>query len=196
MAIIGNKGSGKSALADIVALLGNSQQSTHFSFLKRDRFRGKAGEPARQFVGELTWLAGDPCVMSLSDDPSAERVELVRYIPQGRFEALCNDHVSGKTDEFEKELREVIFSHVPTDVRLDALSFDQLIEKQEIVFRARVNELRKALRALNEQIVDTEDQLHPNVRKNLEEQIKLKAKQIEEHTAIKPPSVAQPTEEL
>ncbi|MBZ9810948.1 MULTISPECIES: TrlF family AAA-like ATPase [unclassified Mesorhizobium] len=196
IAVIGNKGSGKSALADIVALLGNSQQSAHFSFLKRDRFRGKAGEPARQFVGELSWLAGDPCVMSLSEDPSPGRVELVRYIPQGRFEALCNDHVSGKTDEFERELREVIFSHAPTDVRLDALSFDQLIEKQEIVFRARVNELRKSLRALNEQIVETEDQLHPTVRKNLDEQIRLKRKQIEEHLAIKPPPVAQPTEEL
>ena len=69
--------------------------------------------------------------MTLADDPSAERVELVRYIPQGRFEALCNDHVSGKTDQFEKELRDVIFSHVPTTVRLEALSFDQLIEQQE-----------------------------------------------------------------
>jgi DNA repair exonuclease SbcCD ATPase subunit len=84
---------------------------------------------------------------------------------------------------------------VPTDVRLDALSFDQLIEKQENMYRARVNELRKSLRALNEQIVDTEDRLHPNVRKNLEEQIKLKTKQIEEHTAIKPAAVAQPMEE-
>jgi ABC-type lipoprotein export system ATPase subunit len=196
VAIIGNKGSGKSALADIVALLGNSQQSAHFSFLKRDRFRGKAGEPARQFVGELSWLAGDPCIMNLSEDPSPERVELVRYIPQGRFEALCNDHVSGKTDDFERELREVIFSHVPTEVRLDALSFDQLIEKQELAFRDRVNELRKSLRALNEQIVATEDQLQPGVRKNIEEQIKLKEKQIEEHTAIKPLAVAQPTEEL
>lgn len=196
VAIIGNKGSGKSALADIVALLGNSQQSSHFSFLKRDRFRGKAGEPARQFIGELSWRAGDPSVMSLSEDPSPERVEMVRYIPQGRFEALCNDHVSGKTDEFEKELREVIFSHVPIDVRLDALSYDQLIEKQEAGFRARVNELRKSLRALNDQIVDMEDQLHPNVRKNLDEQIRLKAKQREELNAIKPPPVAQPTEEL
>ena len=196
VAIIGNKGSGKSALADIIALLGNSQQSAHFSFLKRDRFRGKAGEPARQFVGELAWLAGDPCVMGLAEDPSTERVELVRYIPQGRFEALCNDHVSGKTDEFEKELREVIFSHLPSDIRLDALSFDQLIEKQENIFRARVNELRKSLRALNDQIVDIEDQLHPNVRKNLEEQIKLRTKQIEEHTAIKPPAAEPPTEEL
>ncbi|RXH33221.1 TrlF family AAA-like ATPase [Bradyrhizobium zhanjiangense] len=196
IAIIGNKGSGKSALADIIALLGNSQQNTHFSFLKRDRFRGKAGEPARQFIGGLSWLAGDPCTMSLADDPSPERVELVRYIPQGRFEALCNDHVSGKTDEFEKELREVIFSHVPNNVRLEALSFDQLIDKQENVFRARANELRKSLRALNEQIVDIEDQLHPNVQRNIEEQIKLKAKQIEEHAAIKPAVVEEPTAEL
>lgn len=196
IAIIGNKGSGKSALADIVALLGNSQQSAHFSFLKRDRFRGKAGEPARQFIGELAWLAGDPCVMGLADDPSADRVELVRYIPQGRFEALCNDHVSSKTDEFEKELRAVIFSHVPTDVRLDALDFDQLIEMQEGVFRARVDELRKSLRTLNQQIVETEDQLHPNFRKNLDELIKLKAKQIEEHAVIKPAAVEPPTEAL
>jgi ABC-type lipoprotein export system ATPase subunit/predicted metal-dependent phosphoesterase TrpH len=196
IAIIGNKGSGKSALADIVALLGNSQQSAHFSFLKRDRFRGKAGEPARQFIGELSWLAGDPCVMGLADDPTPERVELVRYIPQGRFEALCNDHVSGKTDEFEKELRGVIFSHVPNNVRLEALSFDQLIDKQENIFRARANELRKSLRALNEQIVDIEDQLHPNVQKKVEEQIRLKAKQIEEHSAVKPAVLEQPTDEL
>ena len=196
VAIIGNKGSGKSALADVAALLGNSRQNAHFSFLKRDRFRGKAGEPARQFEGELSWLAGDPCKMTLADDPSAERVELVRYIPQGRFEALCNDHVSGKTEEFEKELRDVIFSHVPIAVRLDALSFDQLIEQQENVFTARTNELRKSLRALNEQVVNIEDQLQPNIQKNLEEQIRLKAKQIEEHTSIKPPVVELPTEEL
>jgi ABC-type lipoprotein export system ATPase subunit len=196
IAIIGNKGSGKSALADIVALLGNSQQSAHFSFLKKDRFRGKAGEPARQFTGELTWHAGNPRVISLADDPTNDRVELVRYIPQGRFEALCNDHVSGKTDEFEKELREVIFSHVPTEIRLDALSFDQLIEKQENIFRARTSELRKSLRALNEQIVDIEDQLHPTMQRNLEEQIQLKLKQIEELSAIRPPLVEEPTIEL
>src|SRR5690606_4672406 len=38
VAIIGNKGSGKSALADVIATLGNSRQSKHFSFLRRDRF--------------------------------------------------------------------------------------------------------------------------------------------------------------
>jgi hypothetical protein len=38
IAIIGNKGSGKSALADILALLGHTRNSAHFSFLTKDRF--------------------------------------------------------------------------------------------------------------------------------------------------------------
>ena len=193
VAVIGNKGSGKSALADILALLGNSQQHAYFSFLKRDRFRGKTGEPARQFVGTLVWVAGDENTMGLAEDPSPERVELVRYIPQGRFEALCNEHVSGKTDYFEQELREVIFSHVATDVRLDALSFDQLIEKQEIAPKAQLNELRKSLRNLNDQIISLEDQLHPDVKANLEEKISLKEKQLEEHQQTKPQHVEAPT---
>lgn len=47
VAIIGNKGSGKSALADILATLGHSRQAKHFSFLKPERFLGKSGDPAR-----------------------------------------------------------------------------------------------------------------------------------------------------
>ena len=73
VAIIGNKGSGKSALADAVALLGNSQQSRYFSFLKPDRFRGKSGEPARQFTGRIDWLAGAPCEANLADDPTPDK---------------------------------------------------------------------------------------------------------------------------
>ncbi len=195
VAIIGNKGSGKSALADIVALLGNSQQFSHFSFLRKDRFRGKTGEPARQFIGTLGWLAGEPGTMNLSDDTSSEKVELVRYIPQGRFEALCNDHVAGKSDAFENELRTVIFSHIPSAIRLGALDFTQLIEQQETTFRVSLAELRKSLHLINNQIAGFEDQLHPDVEKNLKEQINLKKKQLDEHIATKPTEVAAPTGE-
>jgi ABC-type lipoprotein export system ATPase subunit len=196
VAIIGNKGSGKSALADIIALLGQSQQSEHFSFLRRDRFRGKSGEPARQFQGTLNWLAGEPLSSLLSDDPSSEKVELVRYIPQGRFENLCNDHVAGRSNAFERELRQVIFSHVPSEVSLGALDFDQLIEQQEEGFRESLNELRKSLHTANEQIVSIEDQLHPDVAATLKQQIALKAKQLEELKAAPPEPVAAPAEQL
>jgi len=134
VAIIGNKGSGKSALADVIALLGHSRQNNHFTFLKRDRFRGKSGIPAKHFVGKLVWRDASSEDQNLNDDSPTDKVELVRYIPQGHFEELCNEHVSGKSNAFERELRAVIFSHAGESIRLGALDFDQLIEQQESSF--------------------------------------------------------------
>jgi len=196
VAIIGNKGSGKSALADVLALIGNSQQHSHFSFLKADRFRGKAGEPARQFEGELRWLAGETTRANLADNPAAERVELVRYVPQGRFEALCNEHVAGRSENFEKELRSVIFSHIASEDRLGALDFDQLIDAQEGVLRGRLDDARKNLMTVDRVIAGIEDQLHPTIRKNLEEQSQLKTVQISELGLRKPPTIPEPADSL
>lgn len=196
VAIIGNKGSGKSALADVLALVGNSQEHAYFSFLRPDRFRGKAGEPARQFQGTLSWLAGTPTTANLADNPDMDRVELVRYVPQGRFEALCNEHVTGKTDNFERELRTLIFSHIASEERLGALDFNQLIEARESSLRAHFGEQRKILAGLNTRIAAIEAQLHPAIRKNLEEQISLKDSQLLELSLLKPAPVAPPAETL
>jgi ABC-type lipoprotein export system ATPase subunit len=196
VAIIGNKGSGKSALADVIALLGNSRQKAHFSFLKKDRFRGKSGEPAKHFTGTLTWCDSSKEQRNLNDDPPEDKVELVRYIPQGHFEELCNDHISGRSNAFERELRAVIFSHAGDSIRLGALDFDQLIEQQESRFRDQLNEFRKELKKTNQNIAGIEDQLQPDVKRSLQELLTLKLRQIEEHNKIKPPLVPKPSDEL
>lgn len=146
VAIIGNKGSGKSALADIIALLGNSKRKSHFSFLKKDRFRGKSGEPAKHFEGNLIWHDGSEQRCNLNDDPHPDFVERVRYIPQGHFEELCNEHISGASNAFEQELRTVIFSHTDESTRLGALDFEQLIDQQENSYRNQLSELRRDLK--------------------------------------------------
>ncbi len=196
VAVIGNKGSGKSALADVIATLGYSKQTKHFSFLKRDRFRGKTGEPARHFTGTLTWKDDSTQARLLSEDPPEEKAELVRYIPQGYFEELCNEHVSGKSNAFEKELRSVIFSHASEEMRLGALDFDQLTEQQEMSLRNRLGEYRKDLASYNASIVRIEEQLQPVELKRLTELLLLKTKQIDEHDKLKPAEVVQPTEAL
>lgn len=196
IAIIGNKGSGKSALADITALLGNSKQNHHFSFLKENRFRGKTGEPAKHFVAKSTWADGQELEKNLNDNPAIENVELVKYIPQGHFEELCNAHVSGKSDAFEKELRAVIFSHADDTVRLGALDFDQLIEQQERSLRSRIDALRGELHNVNQQIVSIERQMLPETRRSIEELLAQKHRLIDEHNKVKPEEVAQPTSEL
>jgi ABC-type lipoprotein export system ATPase subunit len=196
VAIIGNKGSGKSALADVIALVGNSRQKAHFSFLKKDRFRGKSGDPAKNFVATLTWLDGSKEERNLNDDPPEDKVELVRYIPQGHFEELCNAHISGRSNAFENELRAVIFSHAGDSIRLGALDFDQLIEQQESSFRHQLNEFRKDLRRLNQEITGFEDQLQPEVRSALQELLVQKSRQIDEHNKIKPVPMTKPAAEL
>jgi hypothetical protein len=57
VSIIGNKGSGKSALADVIALLGNTKSSTKFSFLDKKRFRNPKQKLAENFEGTLEWLS-------------------------------------------------------------------------------------------------------------------------------------------
>mgnify|MGYP000892450535 CR=1 FL=1 len=192
IAIIGNKGSGKSALADVIAMLGNSKQSKHFSFLKRERFWGKSGEPANHFTGTLIWCDGGEESRLLNELSPEEKTERVRYIPQGYFEELCNEHTSGKSNAFERELRSVIFSHTSEDMRLDALDFEQLIEKQEQSLRNRLSEYRKDLAKINEEIVGIEEQLQPIELKKLTEALQLKNTQIEEHKKLKPVEVNKP----
>lgn len=196
VAIIGNKGSGKSALTDVLALLGNSRQSSHFTFLKRDRFRGKSGDPAKHFQAKMNWLDESSESRNLNADPAADNVELVRYIPQGHFEELCNAHVSGSSNAFENELRAVIFSHADDAIRLGALDFGQLIEQQEKTFRQQLNEFRKNLRRVNQEIAVFEEQLQPNIKGALQEKLALKKRQLEEHDKTKPLEIAKPTGQL
>ncbi len=196
VAIIGNKGSGKSALADVLALLGNSRQSAHFTFLKRDRFRGKSGDPARHFQAHMRWLDESTESRNLNTDSPADKVELVRYIPQGHFEDLCNAHVSGRSNAFENELRAVIFSHADDAIRLGALDFDQLIEQQERTLRQQLNEFRKDLRRINQEIAGFEDQLQPAIKSALLEQLALKKRQLDEHNKTKPQEKSKPADQL
>jgi len=196
VAIIGNKGSGKSALADIIALLGNSQQKAHFSFLSSKRFCQKPKVLAQYFTGKIKWCdqSSSQCVLSVN--PTAETVELVRYIPQAHFEKLCNDHASGESDIFENELRKVIFDHTSPSIRQKALDFDQLIEQQESSYRDRLGEYRKDLNKLNQEIDGIESQLQPEKKRSLEDLFMLKKKQIEEHKKIKPKAEPKPSEQL
>lgn len=197
VAIIGNKGSGKSALADVIALLGNSKQKNHFSFLSPKRFRAKPKELAKHFKAQMTWYDQTKSeTIGLSDDPEPTAVELVRYIPQAHFEKLCNDHVSGHSDVFENELRAVIFDHTSGAVRQKALDFNQLIEQQESSYRDQLSEYRKDLRRLNQEIEAIEAQLQPDVRKSLEELLAQKKKQIDEHNKIIPKVEPKPSEKL
>jgi energy-coupling factor transporter ATP-binding protein EcfA2 len=110
IAIIGNKGSGKSALADSLALAGNSH-CTKMEFLNDKRFRS-TGNKAKHFLAILNWHAGPAVPVTLDRNADPLQPERVRYLPQHFIEDLCNEIATGNDTSFGKELGKVIFSHV------------------------------------------------------------------------------------
>jgi ABC-type lipoprotein export system ATPase subunit len=152
VAVIGNKGSGKSALADSLGLVGNSPREPYFSFLHEDKFRRSRERKAEQFRASLRWLSGDVDARQLSDNVDPTAVETIKYIPQNYLEAICNEIAGGEGSEFDRELKSVIFSHVPDDQRLECESFDELMEFRTNETHEQQAELAAHLKAKPEEI--------------------------------------------
>ncbi len=117
VSIIGQKGSGKSALAELVAYAAGSWLTDEpGSFLKR------AGEHLQDLRVELNWADGEVLEVRIGDDQSDEHE--VRFLSQKFVERLCADDYIGT--ELVQEIEAVVFSYLdPTDT-LNASSFDEL----------------------------------------------------------------------
>ncbi len=168
IAVVGKKGSGKSALSDIIALAGDTDR-TEFSFLTKDRFRDPRKRLAEQFEATLTWSGGPPSgPVSLNDDPDPQAVRRVHYIPQSFLEKICNDIGSGKKDRFYEELQVVIFSHIPEGERFGCSSLKELIDLKSEENQRAIRILKTELERLNTAIERSTAQLKPSNRTTLE----------------------------
>ncbi len=158
VAIIGSRGSGKTALADILASGANvtSPRGLETSFLHR------ASHPVdhlRRSVVKLTWGNGHSTTKSLSpgedDDWPAE--EEVRYLSQQFVETLCS--AAGLAVELRQEIERVIFQATEPTERLDADAFDQLADIYLVPIRQEREAVQEAIRGTSSQVV-AEDALH------------------------------------
>ena len=190
-AIIGNKGSGKSAVADILGLLGESRQSDHFSFLtdktQNRKFRQKGF--AENFCGTLTWASGGKPKKRLDQDVDLQKPEVVKYLPQNYFESLTNEI---EVKAFREEIEEVVFSHVEESDRMGKSTFSELEELKTAQSKIDISSLKVRLRELNIEIVELEEQANPTTKAALEEQLKQKKEEYRVLEASKPSEVAKP----
>ena len=195
VAIIGNKGSGKSALADTIGLLGNSHQANAFSFLNERRFRDPKRNKAKQFEASLCWESGPGKFRNLAADVGTEETEFVKYIPQNFLERICNETEQKNETDFDKELKKVIFSHVRPTERLGQDSLDALLAYKTVESYEFIRSLRAELEAINAQIADCEDRLTEGYKQRIENSLKTKLAELEAHEGIKPASVEPPATE-
>ena len=191
VAIIGNQGSGKSALTDIIALCGNSKTS-YFSFLNLDKFRNRE-KKAAEFVATLYWGDGTKKERYLNEEVPATEVERVSYVPQHFFDIITNETAVNQQSQFYSEIKKVIFSHISESDRSRRDNLDELVEWRTKEIEHTLTTVRGDLSRLNKKIFQIEEQTTPSALEHFEELISLKRQEILTHQNTKPQEVQEPT---
>lgn len=124
IAIIGSRGSGKTALADIAAVGSGSLQP----FDNSSSFIRRAGYLLRDAIANVEWSHGETTTNSCFDVPQeADRNERgVRYLSQQFVEQLCAS--DGVSEDLLNEIERVVFSAFPRERRQGATNFAELLD--------------------------------------------------------------------
>jgi len=187
VAIIGKKGSGKSALADITSLCGDSKiNSMDYSFLTSQKFRKR--NLAKGYEGSITWLNSQCATKNLGDDVLETAPERVKYLPQQYVENICNQ--DGVSTLFQQEIDKVIFSYVQEENRLNTHNLVELIKTKTESIDATLVITRTELHKINEGIVLLEDKESPKYIESLQKSIEAKNQELK--NLKKPKAVKKP----
>ncbi len=193
VSIIGNKGSGKSALADTIGLLGNTHNKEGFTFLCDTKFKRKRPNKSESFYAILKWENGvEEASKFLSEDTDISLSEKVKYIPQNYLESLCTE-----TDEkkFSEELKKVIFSHVDDSEKLDKHSLDELMDFKSEEINRGIGQIQREIADLNKKIAELESKKTPEYRSKIENALKIKKEELDAHKKNKPKAIKEPTKD-
>jgi ABC-type molybdenum transport system ATPase subunit/photorepair protein PhrA len=154
VAVIGARGSGKTALVDMIASGANAMGSAlgESSFLKRASSPVDYLENARV---ELAWADDSTSEAPLSPrvigEPEDRNSESVCYLSQHFVERLCS--AAGLATELRGEMERVVFAATdPTD-RLEANCFEELANTSLEPIRWRRTEILTAIQSATDSIV-------------------------------------------
>lgn len=195
VAVVGNKGSGKSALLDTLGLLGDSSNEKYFSFLNRDKFRHARKNLANKFDGTLYWASHEESAKNLGESVSDSADERVRYLPQQYIEKLCNELKGITKGDFVLELRNIVFSHVKEADRLGYDNIDDLLEFATKALEEEIEQLRDSVSEANKQIISIEAAASPARKEKLNREKARIESEIAAHQTLKPEEVEKPSED-
>ncbi len=156
VAIIGGRGSGKSALGEVIAFAAGSKIFIGTEDIS-DSFLSKASKKSlvntTPIVGArvtIRWLQGPPTEVlippGLKHSLEDEKVE---YLPQKFVERLCAPE---NTERLEEQIEHVIFQRIDKSERLGASGFRELRNTSTQPIQLRKAQVKKATQALNQSI--------------------------------------------
>jgi AAA domain, putative AbiEii toxin, Type IV TA system len=145
VAIIGARGSGKTALADLIAVGGGNDVAG----LNKKSFVQRAKDHMANVQVSTTWDAQNLVSNSVlhSDYPDSPEV---RYLSQQFVDRLCSE--DDMADELIDEIENVVYSTIPADEREDANSFKELLARRLFDSRRRKEQCAERLERLSDEI--------------------------------------------
>ena len=171
VAIIGARGSGKTALADLVAAGAGSTEP----FDNESSFVSRAGRLIRDSLAAVEWSHGDITTCNFAEAQADEPfVRPVRYLSQQFVERLCA--ADGVSDELLTEIERVIFEAWALDQRQGATTFRELLDIRLTSARARQSAELEAVLDLSDHI--TEMRLRRRASRSQRDELEERKKQL------------------
>lgn len=188
VAVIGNKGSGKSAFSDMIGHLCHCATMSSASFLNDRRFRKVPKNYANDYSATLTWLDGVTRSDSLAAKQDVVSIEDAQYLPQKYIEEVCN----GFGNVFQKEINKVIFSYVDRAERSDAQNLEELVRLKSRPLEIDFQNERKKLEDINRKIIELERKKTKEYHKYVTDHLGKVRETLERHEKSKPVEVLKP----
>jgi ABC-type lipoprotein export system ATPase subunit len=148
VAVIGGRGSGKSALAEMIASGAGARDPSDDSFINK---AVKHASTIRGSQAELTW-ADDATTSGTAAGDEAD-LGLVKYLPQRAVEELCSPENS---ETLISQIESVIFQALDETARLGASDFSELKASVLRSYDFEKDQIASALEELNQQMFTVE----------------------------------------
>lgn len=193
VAIIGNKGSGKSALSDVFGLIGDSNNIVECSFLTKDRFNKSPEKYGEDYNVEISWLDGHEEKKNslVCEFNPQEKPDKIQYLPQKYIEKVC----SNLGDTFQEEINRVLYSYINLETRGVAKNFNELIEIKTRPIKVEINRLKERLDSINTKIISLEDKMKNSYRISVNNAFESLNDTLERHIQSIPKEISKPNTE-
>ncbi len=152
--IIGPKGSGKTAFADIIALAGGDIGD---KIKDRKTFIGKAFTELSGTTVKLKWAGGAEDSFTIGHDKIDDIEKKVQYLSQGFVEKICSEDLDGT--ELVKEIENVIFENLEESEKRSYLNFDDLRDSKTSTLKQKKEVLQNSLKKTNEEIYNLQQEV-------------------------------------
>ncbi|MDY0148806.1 MAG: hypothetical protein RBT03_01820 [Kiritimatiellia bacterium] len=153
VAIIGEKGSGKTAVADLIAFASGIplDQNSQSSFITKGKLH------LSEVKTEIEWANHESTEGLLIDSPFVTTRPRVRYLSQDFVEHLCSSDHEGV--ELQKAIEDVVFAKLDEIQKESYSSFEELRKAREATSNIRREGLRGELATLHKEV----ERLHNSI---------------------------------